>query len=259
MRIAVCIKQILDPHGVRLSRSREAIDTRQAARIVNPPDKYALEAALRLQERHGGEVIALSVGAPEVDDALREALAMGADRAILLSDEMLAQADAAGVAKALARAAERIGDIDLILTGERALDTGAGTLPARLAQELGWPVVLGVAEPQVEDGKIRAFQWDDGERWSISVALPAVLAIARRGERPRYPPAPRIAWAYREAGVETWACNDLGLSPEEASARHTEERNLVLPPERNLGFILSGSPEEAAQALTAELRGRRLI
>lgn len=259
MRIAVCIKQILDPRGIRLSRSRETIDPRQAARIVNPPDKYALEAALRLRERHGGEVIALSVGAPEVSDALREALAMGADRAILLSDEILARADACGVAKALARAVGRIGDVDLILTGERALDSGAGTLPARLAQELGWPVVPGAAEPQVENGKIHAFQWDNGERWSVSVALPAVLAIARRGEKPRYPPAPRIAWAYHEAKVETWACDDLGLPPEEASARHTEERNLVLPPERNLGFILSGPPEEVARALVAELRSRRFI
>jgi len=259
MRIAVCIKQILDPRGVRLSRTREAIDTRQAARIVNPPDKYALEAALRLRERHGGEVVALSVGAPEAGDALREALAMGADRAILVSDEMLAQADAASVAKALARAVERIGGVDLILTGERALDTGAGTLPARLAQELGWPVVHGAAEPQVEDSRIRAWQWDDGERWSVSVALPAVLAVARRGEKPRYPPAPRIAWAYREAKVETWASDDLGLSPEEVSARHTEERNLVLPPERNLNFILSGSSEEAARALVAELKSRRFI
>ncbi|MCC7352531.1 MAG: electron transfer flavoprotein subunit beta/FixA family protein [Anaerolineae bacterium] len=259
MRIAVCIKQILDPRAVRLSRSREAIDPRQAARIVNPPDRYALEAALRLRERHGGEVIALSVGARDVSDALREALAMGADRAILLSDEMLAGADASGVARALARAVEHIGDVSLVLTGERALDTGGGTLPARLAQELGWPVVTDASEPQLEDSILRAFQRDEKQRWSVSVALPAVLAVTRQREKPRYPPALRIAWAYREAEVETWDCDDLGLSPEEISARHTEERNLVMPPERNLGFILSGSPEEAARSLVAELRGKRLI
>ena len=185
MRIAVCVKQVLDPRGVRLSRSREAIDPRQAARIMNPPDKYALEAALRLRERHGGEVFALSLGAPEAGDALREALAMGADRAILLTDEGLAGADEYNVARALARAVERIGEVSLVLTGERALDTDGGTLPARLAHELGWPVALDAAEPQVEGDRLQAYQWEEGARWRFSVALPAVLAIARRGEKPR--------------------------------------------------------------------------
>lgn len=259
MRIVVCVKQVFDPRGVRLSRSREAIDVRQAARILNPPDKYALEAALRLRERHGGEVIALSLGAPEAGDALREALAMGADRAVLLTGGGLAQADEHNVARALARAVERVGEVSLVLTGERALDTGGGTLPARLAHELGWPAALDVAEIQVEGDGLHAYQWEEGVRWRLTVPLPAVLAVARRGEKPRYPPAPRIAWAYREAQVEVWTGDDLGLSAEELAVRRTEERNLILLPERVLGNVLSGSPEEAARALVAELRMRRLI
>ena len=238
MRVVVCIKQILDPQTIHVSRSREMLDLRRAQKTFNPPDKHALEAALQLKDAQGAEVVAISLGEPAADDVLREALAMGADRAILLSDELLQRADATGVTRAMAAAVERLGAVDLVLTGAYAADTGDGQIAPRLAEALGWPVVLNAATPPA--------------------TLPAVAAIAPTANKPRYPHGARIMNAYREWSVETWTSADLGLD-EEALAPQTEARGLRLLPERELGTKLSGTPDEAAAELVMQLRARKLI
>ena len=163
MRVIVPIKQILDPTGFVVNRRRERIFINREEYIINPCDKNALEEALRLKDERGAEVIAISLGEPRADDALREALAMGADSAILLSDETLAQADISAAAKALAAAIERIGGYDLVLLGEGSADTSAGQMGPRLAEALGLPQVCSVYEFSVVDGKVRAKRrWKDG-------------------------------------------------------------------------------------------------
>ncbi|HIQ06442.1 MAG TPA: electron transfer flavoprotein subunit beta/FixA family protein [Anaerolineae bacterium] len=258
MQILVCIKQILDPKTVRVSRSRQALDTRKAEPMVNPPDKHALEAALRLKERTDARVTAVSLGPPEADDALREALAIGADQAYLLSDELLLAADAHGVAVAIAAAARQLGDVRLLLTGARALDTGSGTLAALIAESLGWPMILNGFGLQLVEDRLQAYQQLDGQGYLASVSLPAVVSVAPTVERPRYPHGARIMNAYRTMQVTTWTSQDLGLSAETLAPR-TELRELQLPPERELGVIVEGTPEEAARTLVQHLRDRRLL
>jgi electron transfer flavoprotein beta subunit len=256
MRVIVPIKQILDPAGFTVHRRLERVFINRETYIINPNDKNALESALWLKDAHGAEVIAISLGEPRVDDALREALAMGADRAFLLTDEAFAEADAAAAALILGTAIEKIGDYDLILTGQRALDTGASQIAPRLAEYLSLPQVLGVREvSSLDNGKLRAIRnWKEGYA-EVEVGLPALLSVAPQANQPRLPHGARIMSAYREWEVTTWDMADLGLTEEELSPIISLQRK-AFPPERTLGELITGTPEEAAKELALILKAR---
>jgi len=265
MRIIVTIKQILDPAGFTVHRRLERVFINQESYIINPNDRNALETALRLKDTHGAEVIALSLGEPRVDDALREALALGADQAFLLTatpDASFAEADAAVAALILGKAIEKIGDLasgngyDLILTGQRALDTGASQIGPRLAEYLGLPQVLEVRQVTgLDNGKLRAKRsWKEGLA-EIEVGLPALLSIAPQANQPRYPHGARIMNAYREWEVTTWNLADLGLTEEELNPLIVLQRK-AFPPEQTLGELITGTPDEAAKELARILETR---
>jgi len=260
MRIIVTIKQVLDPGGFTVHRRLERVFINQESYIINPNDKNALETALRLKDAHGAEVIALSLGEPRVDDALREALALGADQAFLLTDEAFAEADAAAASLILGKAIEKIGDLgsgngyDLIVTGQRALDTGASQIGPRLAEYLGLPQVLEVREvSSLDNGKLRAKRNRKEGYAEVEVTLPALLSIAPQANQPRYPHGARIMNAYREWEVTTWGLADLGLTEEELSPLIGLQRK-AFPPERTLGELITGTPDEAAKELAQVLR-----
>ena len=260
MRIIVPIKQVLDPAGFTVHRRLERVFINQKKYIINPNDKNALETALRLKDAHGAEVIVLSLGESRVDDALREALAMGADQAFLLTDETFAEADAAVAALILGQAIEKIGGLgsgngyDLIITGQRALDTGASQIGPRLAEHLGLPQVLEVREVSgLSNGKLRVKRnWKAGFA-EVEVGLPALLSIAPDANEPRYPHGARIMSAYREWEVAAWGLADLGLTEEELSPLIGLQRK-AFPPERTLGELITGAPDEAAKELAQILK-----
>ncbi len=256
MRVIITIKQILDPAGFTVHRRLERVFINREDYIINPNDKNALEEALRLKDAHGAEVVVLSLGEPRVDDALREALAMGADRAFLLTDGALADVDAAAAALILGRAIQKIGEYDLVLTGQQALDTGASQIGPRLAEYLGLPQVLGVRQVSgLDNGKLRAKRnWKEGYA-EVEVGLPALLSIAPQANQPRLPHGARIMNAYREWEVTTWGLADLGLSAEELPPLIGLKRK-TFPPERTLGELMTGTPEEAAEELAQLLRGK---
>ena len=258
MRIIVAIKQILDPAGITVNRRRERVFTENAERIINPADQRALEAGLRLKEREGGDLIALSLGPQAADDALREALALGADSAYLLSDELLTAADAGGVTRALGKAIEMIGGYDLVLTGQAAADTGSEQIAGRLAELLGLPQVLEAIELEPAGGGLRVTRRWDGARVQVETSLPAVVAVSAEAPPARYLHGGRIMNAYREWGVTTWTTADLGLAEEELRPA-IESRGLMFPQPRELGNRLTGSPKEAAREVVTQLRSRRLI
>ncbi len=254
MRIIVPIKQILDPAGFTVHRRLERVFINQENYIINPNDKNALETALQLKDAHGAEVIALSLGEPRVDDALREALAMGADQAFLLTDETFAEADAAAAALILGKTIEKIGSYDLIITGQRALDTGASQIGPRLAEYLGLPQVLEVREiTGLDNGNLRAKQNQKEGIAEVEVGLPALLSVAPQANQPRYPHGARIMSAYREWEVTTWGLADLGLIEEELSPLVGLKRK-AFPPEQPVGELITGTPDEAAMELAQILK-----
>jgi electron transfer flavoprotein beta subunit len=258
MRIVVTIKQILDPAGVAVNRRRERIFVNREEYVISPTDKLALEAALRLKDEYGAEVAALSLGPARGDDALREALAMGADSAFLLSGGLLDHVDAAGAARALARAIEQIGECDLVLAGQMSGDTGGEEIGSRLAELLSLPQILEVIDLRLDGGELEVVRRWNGQSIVARCGLPALAAIAPGARPARRPHGARIMNAYREWSVTTWTADDLGLT-EDDLAPLVESRGESFPAERERGQILTGSPAEMAGDVVAQWRERRLL
>jgi electron transfer flavoprotein alpha/beta subunit len=258
MRIIVPIKQILDPSGMTVNRRAERIFINREEYIINPNDKNALEEALKLKDEQGAEVVAVTMGPERADDALREALAMGADSAFLLTDEAFEKADISVATTVLGKAIQKIGDYDLILAGCQAADTGAGQLGPRLAEYLGLPQITEVREVVVGDGKVRARRNRGRGYAEAEASLPALLTVAQDANQPRYPPGARIMNAYREWEVTVWRGSDLGLEAADLQPL-TEEKRISFPPERELGTKITGAPEEAARELVQHLKAGRVI
>ncbi len=274
MRIIVPIKQILDPSGMTVNRRAERIFINREEYIINPNDKNALEEALKLKDEQGAEVVAVTMGPERADDALREAMAMGADSAFLLTDEAFEKADISVATTVLGKAIQKIGDYDLILAGCQAADTGAGQLGPRLAEYLGLPQITEVRElVAVGDGKVRAKRkacpvpvlsrvaGQSRRRQGyaeVEASLPALLTVAQDANKPRYPTGAGIINAYREWEVTVWGASDLGLEAADLQTL-TEEKRISFPPERELGTKITGAPEETARELVQYLKAGRVI
>jgi electron transfer flavoprotein beta subunit len=225
MKIAVCVKQVpegnrrLDPSTKRLDRSGEV--------ALNPFDTHAVEEALRLKDgAGGGEVVLVSMGPEKAVDALRKALAMGADRAVLITDEGAAGADLVGTSRALAAALERE-SADLVLFGQQASDGDGAVLWAAVAERLRRPVISQVAELTVADGKARGKRQTEFGYDVIEAPLPAVVAVSDAINEPRYPSLKGIMGA-KTKPQETLSLADLAV---EADAK-TEVVALTEPPPR---------------------------
>src|ERR671937_909432 len=185
MKIAVCVKQVpegtrrIDPQTKRLDRSGEG--------ALNPFDANAVEEALRLKDAGGeGEIVLVSMGPPKAQDALRKALAMGADRAVLISDDAAAGFDLVATSTALAKALEREG-ADLVLFGQQANDSDGAVLWAAVADRLRLPVVSQAAEVTLADGKVTVKRQTEFGYDVIESPLPAVIAVSDAINEPRYP------------------------------------------------------------------------
>jgi electron transfer flavoprotein alpha/beta subunit len=260
MKIVVTIKQVYDPATVRVSRSRGILDTRAGELIMNPGDKYPLEEAMKLRDDTGAKVVALSLGPPEAEDILREALATGVDEAVLLTGEAFSGLDASAAVKIVGTAIEKLGGCDLIMTGVKATGDGTGEFAPRLAGFLSWPQVLRASDIQVTDIGLTAKRRLSSGYALLGTDLPVVVSVEGNANRPRYPSLPGSIAAYDERSVAVWGPDDLGLSPEDlAEAKRTEVRATAAGPEREKGRTISGDPADAAAELLGELRGRGLI
>jgi len=257
MRIVVPIKQILDPSGLTFRRDKERMFVNREEYIVDPGSKSAVEAALRIKD-DGDQVIALSVGKPRADDALREALAMGCDEAYLLSDKAFASADISVTTRILAAAIERLGGADLIIAGRESSDTGAGQIGPRLAQALGYTQLTDVyALTTVGSGIQATRRWGDGYA-SVEAPLPAVVTVAPEAFAPRYAHGARIMSAYQEWNVTLWNAADLELA-EDALAPLLIQRGESFPPPLQVGEMLRGDLDSIARDLIAALRQQKAI
>ena len=248
MRIAVCIKQVVTREWpLRVADSRTWVRDHDASWELNEPDAYALEEALRLREKHGGEVIVVSGGPGRVTQVLREALARGADRAIHVEGDHLATADAFVTAAALADALKGEG-VDLVLTGLQSDDQGFAQVGVVLAEILGMPHSTIIMEVQVTDGRLRVkreleggwFQW-------IAMPLPAVLTIQSGINQLRYATLKGIMAAKKK---------EIRGVPAPAGAAQARQtiRAVYLPEKTKQTRMIAGSPAEAAKELVRVLR-----
>jgi electron transfer flavoprotein beta subunit len=259
MKIIVPIKQILDPKGITVRRDKERVFINREEYIIDPGSKAAIEAALRLKESVAdAEVIALSMGKPQADDALREALAMGCDAAYLLSDQAFEEADISVTVGILAAAIQKLGGADLIVAGRESADTASGQIGPRLAEALDYAQVTDVYTLAAQDGRLQATRrWRNGYA-VVDVSLPAVVSVAPEAFPPRYPHGARIINAYREWNVTVWNADDLGLG-EQALKPLLAFRGESFPPPLEVGEKLRGNPATVAQDTVAALKLQRLI
>ncbi len=251
MKIAVCVKQVpegtkrIDPATKRLDRSGEG--------ALNAFDAHAVEEALRVKDgAGGGEVVLISMGPAKAADALRKALAMGADRAVLVSDDAAAGADLVGTSRVLAAALERE-NADLVLFGQQAADADGAVLWSAVAERLRRPVISQVAELTVADGKARGKRQTEFGYDVIEAPLPAVIAVSDAINEPRYPSLKGIMGA-KSKPQETVTLAELGV---EAGSK-TEVVALADPPPRGETRKLEDDGN-AAEQIVEFLVERRLL
>jgi electron transfer flavoprotein beta subunit len=257
MKIAVCVKQIpegnrrIDPETKRLDRSGEG--------ALNPFDAHAVEEALRLKDATGeGEVVLVSMGPPRALDALRKALAMGADRAVLVSDAAAGGADLVATSHALAKALERE-SAELVLFGQQAGDSDGAVLCAAVADRLRLPVVSQAAEVAHADGRLTVKRQTEFGYDVIEAPLPAVVAVSDAINEPRYPSLKGIMGA-KSKPQDTVSLSDLGVENEHAgeAGSRTEVYALNDPPPRGDSRKIDGNGN-AAQEIVEFLAEKRLV
>jgi electron transfer flavoprotein beta subunit len=263
MNIIALIKQV--PDTAQLSRTVDGLKLMEEGgpRIINPWDEYNLETALQLKEEHGGRVTALSLGKPEAKEALKTALAMGADEAVLISDTAMDNSDTLTTARILVAAIERIGDFDLILGGRSSIDGNSAATAVQIAALLNIPQISYVAELNLDPdaGTISAVRLLEGGRERISSRFPAVITVVKEIHEPRYPSFIGIRKAAK-ATIPTWGIVDLGLEADQVGISGSQARwpEVNVPTVREAkAEIIDGSPEEAAKILADRLIADKVV
>jgi electron transfer flavoprotein beta subunit len=261
IKIAVCIKQVPTKAELRLVDERWTLAREGIPSRINDADLAALEVALTLRDRHGGDVVALTMGPPQSEEGLREAMAMGVDQAILLSDPALAGADTLATSVVLAMALRKLADRpDLVLCGGGSSDSGTRQVGPQLAEDLGLPHVAYVVETRLQERALFLKRKLDWYLETARVRLPALLTVLR-SETPRRD----ISFAqienafYRE--VLRWGLEELGLSPRETglAGSATWVRKIREPSVSRRAHLVQGTPEQAVPAIIEALEKRHLL
>jgi electron transfer flavoprotein beta subunit len=258
----VCVKQVPDTTEVKMDPEKGTLIREGVPSIVNPFDKNALEAALQIREQKGGKVTVLTMGPPQAVDALRECLAMGADEAVLISDRAFAGADTLATSYTLARAIEKIGHFDIIFCGKQAIDGDTAQVGPGIAEHLTLPQVTYVQKIRdVQDGSLVVERAIEGGYEVIEVRLPAMIAVEKAINEPRYATVTNAMKAHRK-NIPTWSAADI-CAPEELlglSGSATWVKRIFVPERKGRGEMLEAQDEEQACVLLVDkLRDAKVV
>lgn len=254
MEIVVCIKQVPDSEHIQLDPNSGTIIREGVPAIINPADKHALEAALQLREKNGGRVSVVSMGPPSAAEALKEALAMGADRAALASDRAFAGADTLATSVTLAGLINRLKPFDMVICGYSSLDGGTAQVGPQLATILGIPFLTAVQRAEKTAGGIQAeVLLEDGEVL-VESPLPVLLTVSKNMNRPR---GIRLSEAKKVKSREllNFDLQSLGLTPEDVGEKGSAlcmVEKLPLP-EGKGAELISGEPEEMTEKILGKI------
>ncbi|MGI8968612.1 MAG: electron transfer flavoprotein subunit beta/FixA family protein [Chloroflexota bacterium] len=260
MNIVVCVKQVPDTTAKKELTSDFLLNRGSLESVINPFDEYALEEALRLKEAHGGEVTVVTMGPASAEDTMRKALAMGADRGVLITDPELVGSDWLSTCKVLAAAIKQQ-SFDLVITGMESTDARSGLVPGGLAEYLGLPLLTYAAAVQVNDGQISIERQIAGGFQQIDASLPALVSVVKGANEPRYPSLKGIMAAKRKE-IQKFTLADLQIAPQDAglAGSKTPVTAAAPRPEKAGGEIIKPStPEEAATAIADFLQTSKFI
>jgi electron transfer flavoprotein beta subunit len=263
MNIIVTVKQVPDPdippsHFKVDETANKVVPPAGVAPVMNGYDANALEAALKLKEKHGGKVTVITLGGQEARDTLKRAIAMGADAAVLIDDPALRDGDSFTTATALARAIERVGEYDLIVCGRQASDTDAGQVPLGIGEILGLPTISPVVAIESADGGVKVHRMIEDGRQVVEAPTPALLAVSSEIGEPRYPPLRGIMMAGRTQ-IPVWTAADLGLDPAVVAPKARLRRLYIETREAQCELVEGETPDEIAAVLAQRLREAKLI
>ncbi len=249
MNIVVCVKQVPDTATERKLRSDDKTLDRDATDgVVNELDEYAVEEALRLKEAHGGEVTVLTMGPGKATETIRKALAMGADKAVHLSDDALHGSDALSTSYAMAQTLKKIG-FDLVILGSESTDARTGVLAAMLAERLGAPQLTLANKVEVDESGITIQRITDYGYDKVEASLPAVVSVVEKINEPRYPSFKGIM-AAKKKPVETLGIADASVDAALVglAGAYSEVASFAAAPPRAAGTVVKDEGDGGAKA-----------
>ena len=250
MNIIVTLKQVPDTHEVKIDPKTGALIREGVPSIINPEDKNAIEEALRIKESNDDvEVTVLSMGPPQAEIALREALAMGADGAILLSDKAFAGADTLATSYLLSMAIKKIKNYDLILCGRQAIDGDTAQVGPQLAEGLDLPQAAYAEEINIQGNLVTVKCNFDSVTRVIEMETPALITVSNRINRPRFKTMNGVLRAFRDKEIVTWTKEDLKLNPMRIgiNGSPTWVRKTFIPSHSREGIVIDKQARESAE------------
>ena len=263
MNVIVLVKQVPNTTDVKLDPKTGNLIREGIESIINPDDLHAIEAAVGIKEKTGGEVTALSMGPAQAIDALSEAMGMGVDKSVLLTDRAFSGADTWATSFTLGKAIKKIGKYDIVICGRQAIDGDTAQIGPQVAEYLGIPQVSYVFEIETvkKNYMIVKRRIENGfER--IRTSIPALLTIIGEMNEPRYPVVRDLLDACGEkAPIEVWNAGDIGVKTEEVGLEGslTNVIRTFSPKTKRETEMLDGETKEQVEALVGRLRGNKLI
>jgi len=262
MDIIVLVKQVPNTAEVKIDQKTGTLLREGVESIINPDDLHALEAGIQLRERHGGIVTAVSMGPPQAMDAMREALGMGVDRAVLLSDRSFAGADTLATSYSLGKCIRKLGRFDLVIAGYQAIDGDTAQIGPQVAEYLDVPQIIRATKLDINGDELTAERSAEDGIEVVRCKLPALVTVIRETNKPRYPFVPRLMAAFdKDAPILVWGPKDIGAEDARIGLKGspTQVQRTFTPKFEKKVEKLSGQPAEVAKALVERLRQRRLL
>ena len=261
MNIVVCLKQVPGTTKVEVDPQTKTLVRQGIKNIVNPFDTYALEEGVRIKEQYEGKVTAVSMGPPQAEEVLREAIALGADEAILLSDSAFAGADTLATAYTLAQAIDKLKHYDIIICGRQTIDGDTGQVGPELAEMLEIPFVAYVSKIEyIDNGYMRVQRMIEEGHELIETPLPAVITVVKEINTPRLPSLRGLARS-RSAVIPIWTAQELDVDKNMVglSGSATRVIKIFFPQRVHHGEVLQGDLESQVESLIDKLRDAKII
>ena len=261
MNVVVCLKQVPGTTEVKIDPETNTLIRQGIENIINPFDAYALEEGIRVRERGGGKVTAISMGPPQAEGALREAISVGVDEAVLLSDRAFAGADTWATAYTLAGAIKKLGQSDLIICGRQTLDGDTGQVGPELSEMLEIPFVAYVSKvEEIGEGYMRVQRMVEEGHEVIETTLPAVITVVKEINVPRLPSLRGIAKS-KSAVIPVWGVQEMDIDPNRVglSGSFTKVIKIFFPQRVCNSEIFQGELDSQVDCLIGKLRDNGLV